>query len=184
MSKLIMMIAGAILLLVLPGQNAFNKRIDKIIRKKLHVEAYQKKIVDIPGDTNIQLYGIIKNDSLYGYYTVNKVNTCRSGGCAVSNGDNSFQYEYFWYILLMDSNLDIEHVQILEYNATYGHEICSKRWLRQFTNQQNKDFRYAKNIDAISGATISGIAITKHINLLRKKINTHKAAIQPFTDSF
>ena len=55
-------------------------------------------------------------------------------------------------------------VEIFNYQATYGYEITNKRWLKQFIGfGEDELLEVGKNIDAISGATISVHAITYDI---------------------
>ncbi len=60
----------------------------------------------------------------------------------------------------------IKRVQVLEYNAEYGFEICNKNWLKQFSDKSGGNISYSNDIDAVAGATISGNSITNHINFL------------------
>ena len=56
------------------------------------------------------------------------------------------------------------NVNVFNYEATHGQEITSKRWLKQFVNFQGENELVAgKNIDAISGATISVNGIVKDL---------------------
>ena len=47
-------------------------------------------------------------------------------------------------------------VEILNYREIHGFEICNKRWLKQFIeNNSDSEFEFNSKVDAISGATIS-----------------------------
>ena len=102
------------------------------------------------------------NLSQYRFIYVGRVNSCRAGGCSVSEdlseSDNS---EFFDYFILFDKSKTIKLIKIIDYQATHGHEITAKGWLKQFVGYNGSEqLQVNKNIDAISGATISVNAIT------------------------
>ena len=54
---------------------------------------------------------------------------------------------------------------IVKYREDYGYEVGNKHWLNQFIGLGvNSDFIIGKNIDGISGATISVNSVTRGIN--------------------
>ncbi|HIF27816.1 MAG TPA: FMN-binding protein [Candidatus Marinimicrobia bacterium] len=64
-------------------------------------------------------------------------------------------------------NLDgqLINAHIVKYREDYGYEVGNKRWLNQFIGLGvNSDFIIGKNIDGISGATISVNSVTRGIN--------------------
>lgn len=110
---------------------------------------------------------INSNINQYKYIYVGRVNSCRTGGCSISieqfNHSNS---EYFDYFIIYDQNKTVQLVRVFNYQATYGHEITSKGWLKQFIGyNSNQSLQVDKNIDAISGATISVYGITYDIEM-------------------
>jgi Na+-translocating ferredoxin:NAD+ oxidoreductase RnfG subunit len=92
-----------------------------------------------------------------GYAYVGRVNTCRAGGCSAPGESGSKENtEFFDYFILFDSTARILSVQVFNYEATHGQEITVKSWLKQFVGYTaDKELIAGKNIDAISGATIS-----------------------------
>lgn len=91
------------------------------------------------------------------YVYVGRVKSCRAGGCSINNtiSDNSLS-EYFDYFILFNKNLSVELVRVYNYQATHGQEVTNKSWLKQFKNYDGStELTVGKNIDAISGATIS-----------------------------
>jgi Na+-translocating ferredoxin:NAD+ oxidoreductase RnfG subunit len=96
---------------------------------------------------------------------VNNATACRVGGCPVYSRDtHSGNYELFSFFVLYDSNLKLQMMKILEYGPEYGYEITSKRWLRQFKNSKDCNISYGKDVDAISGATISARSLIDNVN--------------------
>jgi hypothetical protein len=126
-------------------------------------------------DKNTILYKIVQNNELIGWAYTRRVLSCRNGGCDGPNSASevNVSHEYFDYYALLNSQYSILEIKVYNYAATHGQEICSKAWLKQFKGYDgSKNLRYGKDIDAISGATISGIAMTEDIgtavSMLRK----------------
>lgn len=107
--------------------------------------------------------GVTKNQYIY----IGRVNSCRANGCSVSNeSPKNEKSEYFDYYILFDKNKTVQSVKVFNYQATHGHEITAKGWLKQFVGHNGSEpLRVDKNIDAISGATISVYAITYDVEM-------------------
>ena len=86
-----------------------------------------------------------------------RVHSCRAGGCSNQmNTDFEAEYEYFDYFILFDSQKIVITVRVYNYEATHGQEITVKGWLNQFIGfDESKSLHVGKEIDSISGATIS-----------------------------
>ncbi|MFO7863860.1 MAG: FMN-binding protein [Salinivirgaceae bacterium] len=99
------------------------------------------------------------------YIYSGRVTSCRSGGCnTVKASPDKPAGEYFDYFIIFDGLGEIQAVRVFNYKATKGHAIASKGWLRQFEKLGTKEKPAVnKNIDGISGATISTHAITSDI---------------------
>jgi len=119
------------------------------------------------------------NFSLTKYVYVGRVNTCRAGGCTLShNNKPEGESEFFDYYIFFDTAASVQRVKIYNYQASHGQEVTSTNWLKQFKNYDGKEELVAgKNIDAISGATISVDATTFDIEL---KTNTLRKIIEQF----
>jgi hypothetical protein len=106
------------------------------------------------------------------YIFVGRVNSCRAGGC--SNPVSStvtLESEYFDYFMFFDSAKTVKMVEVYNYEATHGYEITAKGWLKQFAGFSGKDSLVVnKNIDGISGATISVYAITTDVQQKTKML--------------
>lgn len=114
-------------------------------------------------------YFLIKenNVSKYQYIYVGRVNSCRAGGCSISvEIPKDAESEYFDYFILFDKVKSVQLVKVFNYQATHGHEITAKGWLKQFIGHDGSEsLQVDKNIDAISGATISVYAITFDVEM-------------------
>ncbi|MGC9354619.1 MAG: FMN-binding protein [Mariniphaga sp.] len=101
-----------------------------------------------------------------GYLHFGRVKTCRAGGCSLpgNSASQDIDGEYFDYFILYNTDFSIETVKIYNYQASYGHEITARGWLKQFEGFAGKSsLDVGKNIDAISGATVSVYAITEDV---------------------
>lgn len=81
-------------------------------------------------------------------------------------GKGKSKYESFDYMVILDNNNTIKNIKILVYRESYGAEIGSKRWLKQWIGKKNPTY----SISAISGATISVNAMKYSINKLLNKL--------------
>jgi hypothetical protein len=117
-------------------------------------------------DNNTTLYKIVQNSDVLGWAYTSRVLSCRNGGCEGqgSTAEVDISHEYFDYYALLNTQYGILEVKVYNYASTHGQEICSKAWLKQFKGYDgSKRLRYGKDIDAISGATVSGMALTEDI---------------------
>jgi hypothetical protein len=72
--------------------------------------------------------------------------------------------EEFDYVVLFNPDLSIKKSKVLIYREDHGRQIGSQRWLKQFIGKKSGDgLGYGKEIDAISGATISAKSMTKAV---------------------
>jgi len=83
------------------------------------------------------------------------------------------RYDKYDYMIIYNSDFEIELIKILVYRSQYGSEIMSRRWLRQFYNRQDDSLKYGSDIQAISGATFSASALTKEVNRINRILKEH-----------
>jgi len=158
----------------LHSKRILNKQIAKIWQDAtIHQQQIDTKIdldVDLFFNGN-SLFRLLEEDQLQGYLLLRRGFGCKIGGCgdASSQGEgqvcsaNGGSYEVFDYALILDTSMTILKVLVVDYPGDYGYEITSKGWLKQFIGYQGKPIRYGKEIDAVSGATISANSITSDI---------------------
>lgn len=161
---------GLIIVLFVTTSVAMFSYLPDYLSKKMHkqlTKIFTKDIayLEIPIiDTamiNHQLFKVINGDSLIGYSMISRANGCRIGGCDKPTGD-SLSFEQFFFMTAFDKNNQIKKVRILEYTANHGYQIANKGWLKQF--EKGDSFEVGKNIDGITGATISVKSITRGVN--------------------
>jgi len=106
------------------------------------------------------------------YIYIGRVNSCRAGGCAIPGGLSAdLDQEYFDYYILYDCDIIIKLVKVFNYQATHGQEVTVRGWLKQFIGYDGRDnLQIGKDIDTISGATISVYAITSDIQIKTKML--------------
>jgi Na+-translocating ferredoxin:NAD+ oxidoreductase RnfG subunit len=70
----------------------------------------------------------------------------------------------FDYIVIFNTDKEIIKSKVLIYREQHGRQIGSTRWLNQFTGMNAEDRPVlGKNIDGISGATISATSMTRAV---------------------
>ena len=166
--------------------NAGSSDID-FFPKQLTREIKKISGINKPVSTEIQTFKGITIDTSQGkflkyhsalpvaYSYAGRVFTCRAEGCQAKRDHpvNEKSSEYFDYFILYDSTASILSVHVYNYEATHGQEISVKSWLNQFAGfNGDKELIVGKDIDAISGATVSVHSISDDIvqktNLLRE----------------
>jgi Na+-translocating ferredoxin:NAD+ oxidoreductase RnfG subunit len=65
------------------------------------------------------------------------------------------RYDHFDYAVFYSPELEVVGVKVTVYRSTHGAAICQKKWLGQFKGYAGGDLAIGKEIDAISGASIS-----------------------------
>ncbi len=162
------------------GLDFEDKTLKKEIQKIGGTETPEWKEIPFPDANSVQgkFFTISDSNKLKKYIYVGRVNSCRAGGC--SNPAQSTigleTSEYFDYFVIFDASLSVQQVKVYNYQATHGQEVTNKGWLKQFQGYDgNRQLNVGKNIDAISGATVSVQGITNDIQektrLLKKIVD-------------
>lgn len=146
------------------------KKMDKVVKKTFGKTAvyYSVETADSLA-LNHEVYKILSADTLSGYVMITRALGCQLGGCDKPKQD-SVAFEQFFFMTAFTKNKDIKQVRVLEYTSNHGYEIASKSWLKQFIAGDH--FEVGKNIDGISGATISVNSITNNVNRQKSIIQT------------
>jgi Na+-translocating ferredoxin:NAD+ oxidoreductase RnfG subunit len=77
------------------------------------------------------------------------------------------KHEMITYALGIHANGQIQGVEILEYNESYGEQIREKKWLQQFKGRDaNQTLRFNEDIKNITGATLSSKHVTNGVQRL------------------
>lgn len=68
------------------------------------------------------------------------------------------------FMVILDKKGVVKRIDILVFRETQGYEIKNPRWRKQFVGKSLRDpFRLKRDIDNISGATLSSRAVTKGV---------------------
>jgi hypothetical protein len=134
-------------------------------------ESFYFQAIDLPDsilrtqEVNGKFFRIISNEKLLYTIYIGRVNSCRTGGCSFPQADGErSEYEFFDYFLLFDPDSRVVSVRVFNYEATHGQEITAKGWLKKFYGyDRTKNLRVGKEVDSISGATISVYGIVNDI---------------------
>ncbi|MFT7590824.1 MAG: Na+-translocating ferredoxin:NAD+ oxidoreductase RnfG subunit [bacterium] len=146
------------------------KKMDKHVRKTFGKESIYYSIATPDSlKLNHEVYKVVENDSIKGFVMVTRALGCQLGGCDKPSSD-SIAFEQFFFMTAFDQAKQITQVRILEYTSNHGYEIANKSWLKQFAKEGH--FEVGKNIDGISGATISVNSLTNNVNRQRQIITT------------
>lgn len=157
------------------------KKIDKKINKAIS-QIWKNRVVEetpMTTDKDIEfslffeeskLSAISEKGEELGYLLLRRGYGCKIGGCGTgsyADGEtcsaDGGTYETFDYVVFFDTDLKILKSIVVDYPGDYGYEICSKNWLKQFNGYTGEELQYGGDIDAISGATISGNSFTSDI---------------------
>jgi Na+-translocating ferredoxin:NAD+ oxidoreductase RnfG subunit len=71
------------------------------------------------------------------------------------------RYDYFDYSIIYSKDLSVMVVLVTTYRSSHGAGICSKGWLKQFKGYQGEEISLGKDIDSISGATLSATSMVE-----------------------
>jgi len=142
------------------------KRMDKELKKQLGSAMFKREPITVE---NKDLTFNLEIDQLY------KLSLDKSAKGFVLVEEAMGRYHSFEFMVLVNSELEVQDVYVLQYDEDYGSEITSKRWLEQFNGfNPQSEFKYKQNIDAISGATISSKSITIGIKKALQKFKELK----------
>lgn len=145
----------------------YNK-IVKTINKKINIQGFLLQPVEdvIEPYSQSKIFTIQTDTLISGYVYVSRVNSCRAGGCSIMPDDQAMEFEYFDYFFVTDSRGHVLSVKVFNYQATHGHQVMSKGWLKQFVGYRGiQSLNYGKDIQAISGATVSANTIINDIKI-------------------
>lgn len=82
-------------------------------------------------------------------------------------GQAKGRYEYFDYVAVFDTERVLRFVKITAYRSDYGYGIQNQAWLRQLVGwKPGHPLEYGKNVDALSGATLSGHSLVEDLKAI------------------
>ena len=72
----------------------------------------------------------------------------------------------FTFMVVLDPEKTIKRVDILKYPSEFGREVTEQTWKKQFEGKKAGTIKEGKDVDVVSGATISCQEIIRKINAL------------------
>jgi hypothetical protein len=160
------------------GINFAPKQLNKELSKIFN--SFELQLIEIKTNKISSLEGkyfMIQNKEItIGYLYIGRVESCRTGVCIAPEAGVKSISEYFDYFMIFDSIPKIKCVKVFNYAASHGQEVTAKGWLKQFIGYSgDSKLTVGKNVDAISGATVSVAGIVSDIeiktNLLQTSVN-------------
>lgn len=137
-----------------------NPELDSSARRKLEnsvKSTFQiEEFTFVWENESLNIFAILNNDVKIGYALI---------------GSAMGRYDEFDFAVLYTTDWLIENIEILVYRSDHGHEIMNKKWLAQFKGSNGCGLVYGKDIDAISGATLSGNGLTEAVAKFCEKLN-------------
>ncbi len=136
-------------------------KVDKVLfsvyqEEGLEINALTSTIEGLEGN----FFTIINGDLLKGYIYVAQAPSMKN---------------VFDYMVVFSPQLEIEKAKVLIYREQHGRQIGTVRWLSQFKGLSTEDRpELGKEIDGISGATISSKSMTKAVHDLLLALSNAK----------
>lgn len=153
--------------------NYEHKSIQKTISKYYKSKAFVlSEIAELEKEIPQGKFFTVKLDNVdTGFAYVGRVDCCRSGGCSNASTSYDGNAEYFDFVVIFNTEGTVENIKVYSYMATHGHEVTARGWLKQFYGYNGShSLRVGKEIDAISGATISVNSLTACVEYITAEI--------------
>lgn len=145
------------------------KKVTKEITTVFGIEKFDLKPIVVSSELNQKLPIKITNSNFHKIQVGDAVK-----GIVVIEKAASKTADYD-YLILLDASGTIVKSKVLIYREEYGGEIGSTRWLKQFIGvKSNQTLTYKKEVDAISGATISVKSMINAVNDVLKTVHLLK----------
>lgn len=76
----------------------------------------------------------------------------------------SGRFHKFYYLLVVNNSNIILAIEMADYPSEYGIGATAKKWLSGFNGKRPGTLEYGRNIDAVTGSTITAKSIVDGIN--------------------
>ncbi|WP_187289871.1 FMN-binding protein [Flagellimonas ruestringensis] len=147
------------------------EKINSAIQGTFEVEDFSMGLMEVKPDLNEQTPSELGGDNLF----------------EITSDGTSLGYVYvgvapslkktFDYVVLLTPELSVKKSKILIYREDHGRQVGSQRWLKQFIGKKSGEtLVYGKDIDGISGATVSAKSMTLAVSNVLESIQVLKDA--------
>jgi hypothetical protein len=142
---------------ILQLDKAAMAKMDKAVKSTFRIENFNLQPLNFAADNILTFAGHDNSGSVFRIFHDDSLQGFLYSGSAKGRND------WFDFIIIYNPALIIERVEILVYRSDRGVEIMNKKWLAQFIGTNGCDLQYGKDIDAVSGATLSANSLTSSI---------------------
>ncbi|MFH1001078.1 MAG: FMN-binding protein [Bacteroidota bacterium] len=139
------------------------KQVDKTFKTETNLTQFYPNVKDYYALNSTFYYIRTDDKQLQGIAVITHANGCILGGCSLNTSFES-RFEKFYLLNIYNTKKELSSLIVLDYPGEHGYEISAKWWLKQFLGEITKPFVYRKNIDAISGATVSAQSVVTELN--------------------
>jgi hypothetical protein len=139
-------------------EKSVRKEALKYYQQDIELKVHEIELADIDGMYDSDVFYLIRDT------IENKI----LGYCFATSAKG--RYENFDYFIIYNPDLHIASVKVWLYRSSHGGAIANKRWLQQFADYNGQELTYGKDIQAVSGATLSGKSIVSDIQRVQKII--------------
>ena len=141
------------------------KKLDKLIENQEH-SLREIKIAN--QSTEEYFFEISLGDKFYGNLVFSSTTVCAFGGCTdTSPQTSSKESDDIHFFVIIDSENKVQNITITDFESAYGYEVSSHSWLKQFFQRENDMYKLGREIDGITGATVSCNAMVSAINAIK-----------------
>jgi Na+-translocating ferredoxin:NAD+ oxidoreductase RnfG subunit len=142
------------------GSDLLNKKERKEI-ERIFGEGIEATAVTLPLEDSASVAVIHEGDVI--------VSLSRGGKCQgfLLSTRAKGRFDYFDYSVIFSADLSVQGIMVTAYRSTHGAGICNKKWLEQFKGYSGGEIKLGKEVDSISGATISATSMVSDIQRCR-----------------
>ena len=147
------------------------EKINSAIQRTFEVEEFSMDLMEVSSDLNGQTPSELGGENLFQITAAGKKLGYVYVGVAPS------LKKTFDYVVLLNPDLNVKKSKILIYREDHGRQVGSQRWLKQFIGRKSGEkLVYGKDIDGISGATVSAKSMTLAVSNVLESIQVLKDA--------
>lgn len=164
---------AVVIILLLSGFNGlFGSGSDLLDRKlkkeilRIFGEGIEVRSYPVPEGESEKIPHLREGDLIF---TLSRENSCL--GYILSTRAKG-RFDYFDYSVVFSDDLSVLGITVTVYRSTQGAGICNKRWLEQFRGYSGGELRLGKEIDTVSGATISAGSMVTDIQRCRNLMDS------------
>lgn len=141
------------------NSQSLSKKADKLIDQTFEMNSVSARSIEptaLQKEMNVkEVWEISSSDKLEGYLFELELNG---------------KLHSFSSLVVLDPKGAVLQVSITNYPASHGIQVTNRRWLNKLRIDSESKLEYGKNVDALSGATISAQNLINGIENLRNSL--------------